>query len=79
MKLPMNHNPPNWDYTPAPVEESVAHARETLALLFHQQFKNASDGACDDCGKDGRRVRFGQVVVCDSCAWHRWKASEKAA
>jgi hypothetical protein len=74
----MNYNPPDFDYEPAPVEESIANARQTLALLFHKELDKAPAGNCDDCGKHGYRVHYGRLDLCDDCAHHRWKVAEAA-
>jgi hypothetical protein len=78
-----NHNPPDWDYELATLEENIAGSREILQRLYG--FKTPmpeldSEGECEDrCGRCGFRVHLGRFLICRPCAIRRLKAERKAA
>jgi hypothetical protein len=69
-----NHNPPDYDYEPAPLEHNLAQARGVLARLYGTNLEliaQAEPGACEECSRQSERVRYGQFAVCRSCALRR--------
>jgi hypothetical protein len=79
----LNHNPPDWDYEPATLEENIAGSREILQRLYGFETPMpdvSSEGECEDrCGRTGVRVRVGRFQLCRPCAIRRLKAERKAA
>jgi hypothetical protein len=78
-----NHNPPDFDYEPATLEENIAASREILGRLYGlgtAMPEAGSEGECEDgCGRISVRVRVGRVQVCRPCAIRRMRAQAKAA
>jgi hypothetical protein len=79
-----NHNPPDWNYEPAPVEESLRQARLILQRLHGMtgtQLENptAPFGPCDDCGRDQERFEYGKFRVCRTCALRRLRPGIRKA
>jgi len=83
----LNHNPPDFDYEPAPLEESLANARAMLELLDAERYGRETallevvgEGVCDDCERHiETRFHYGRFELCRPCAALRQRARAKAA
>jgi hypothetical protein len=76
----VNHNPPDYDYEPAPVEESLAGARAILANLYELPLLPViGEGTCQDCVREQTVLKYGRIQVCRPCAHLRQRAGVKAA
>jgi hypothetical protein len=67
------------DYQPAPIEESLAASRAILARLYEFPLPVISEGACEDCEREGALLAYGQVRICRPCAHLRKNAATKVA
>lgn len=65
------------DYEPAPVEVSLAAAREMLARLYEFPLPVIGEGACHDCRHEQALLKYGQVEICRPCAHSRNRARLK--
>jgi hypothetical protein len=73
-----NFNPPDFDYEPAPVEESLRAARGILARLYDcPLLRVAGEGPCHDCGRSQVLLELGRFHVCRPSATSRQRAKEK--
>jgi hypothetical protein len=83
----LNHNPPDYDYEPATLEENLTSARAMLEQLDAEMFgpetaplEAIREGACDDCDRHTEmRFHYGQFDLCRPCAALRQRARAKAA
>jgi hypothetical protein len=77
-----NHNPPDWNYEPAPLEHNLAQARGMLARLYGaklERIAEAEAGECGDCKRHADRLRYGCLALCRRCALSRRNARDEEA
>lgn len=60
------------DAAPMWLQREKAHAYlEHLCNGHIESLEEAAVGLCQDCGKEKRRYRYGEMTVCLRCAWRR--------